>query len=146
LLQADGKVLIGGEFTSYNGTTANHIARLNTDGSLDTTFNSSNIITGPVYAMAMSPTAPLNFSHASNGTTNEDDQVVNLGQQTSGTVSVTYNMTVGPDQMQVYYGDTNVAREPEYCCLTRVPLPVQATWFCLLVRPVALPPTSSPWS
>ena len=38
-LQPDGKVLIGGDFTSYNGTTRNHIARLNSDGSLDPTFD-----------------------------------------------------------------------------------------------------------
>jgi len=37
--QSDGKTLIGGSFTSYNGTSINKIARLNTDGSLDTTFN-----------------------------------------------------------------------------------------------------------
>jgi uncharacterized delta-60 repeat protein len=38
-VQTDGKVLIGGYFTSYNGTVRNRIARLNSDGSLDTTFN-----------------------------------------------------------------------------------------------------------
>jgi uncharacterized delta-60 repeat protein len=38
-LQTDGKILIGGNFTLYNGITRNKIARLNTDGSLDTTFN-----------------------------------------------------------------------------------------------------------
>lgn len=38
-LQSDGKVLIGGSFTSYNGVPINRIARLNTDGSLDDTFN-----------------------------------------------------------------------------------------------------------
>ena len=38
-LQADGKIIIGGNFTSYNGTTINRIARLNVDGSLDATFN-----------------------------------------------------------------------------------------------------------
>ena len=35
----DGKVYIGGDFSSYNGTAVKGIARLNTDGSLDTTFN-----------------------------------------------------------------------------------------------------------
>ena len=35
--QSDGKMIIGGNFTSYNGTARNRIARLNTDGSLDTT-------------------------------------------------------------------------------------------------------------
>lgn len=38
-LQADGKVLIGGSFTSVHGVTRNGLARLNTDGSLDTTFD-----------------------------------------------------------------------------------------------------------
>jgi uncharacterized delta-60 repeat protein len=38
-VQTDGKILIGGEFTDYNGTTRNRIARLNADGSLDTSFN-----------------------------------------------------------------------------------------------------------
>jgi len=38
-LQTDGKIIIGGSFSSYNGTEQNHIARLNTNGSLDTSFN-----------------------------------------------------------------------------------------------------------
>jgi uncharacterized delta-60 repeat protein len=38
-IQSDGKILIGGNFTSVNGLTHNRIARLNTDGSLDATFN-----------------------------------------------------------------------------------------------------------
>lgn len=38
-IQPDGKIIIGGYFTSYNGTNRNHIARINTDGSLDLSFN-----------------------------------------------------------------------------------------------------------
>ena len=38
ITQADGKILIGGDFTTFNGTARNRIARLNADGSLDTTF------------------------------------------------------------------------------------------------------------
>jgi uncharacterized delta-60 repeat protein len=38
-LQADGKILIGGSFTGVGGQTRNRLARLNPDGSLDTTFN-----------------------------------------------------------------------------------------------------------
>jgi uncharacterized delta-60 repeat protein len=38
-VQSDGKVLLGGHFDTYDGTTPqNNIARLNTNGSLDTTF------------------------------------------------------------------------------------------------------------
>lgn len=39
LLQPDGKIIIGGKFSSVNGTTRNRVARLNTDGKLDTSFN-----------------------------------------------------------------------------------------------------------
>ena len=37
-VQSDGKILVGGSFTSYNGTAQNYISRLNTDGTLDTDF------------------------------------------------------------------------------------------------------------
>jgi len=40
-IQSDGKILIGGYFTTYNGTNRGRIARINTDGSLDTTFLAS---------------------------------------------------------------------------------------------------------
>jgi len=38
-VQPDGKIVIGGDFTTVNGTNLNHIARLNQDGSVDNTFN-----------------------------------------------------------------------------------------------------------
>ncbi len=38
-VQANGKILITGNFTNYNGAQRWGIARLNTDGSLDTTFD-----------------------------------------------------------------------------------------------------------
>jgi uncharacterized delta-60 repeat protein len=38
-IQSDGKIIIGGNFTKYNGMTMNHIARINTDGSVDPSFN-----------------------------------------------------------------------------------------------------------
>ncbi len=38
-LQSDGKVLVGGTFTTFDGTNRNGIARLNANGRLDTGFN-----------------------------------------------------------------------------------------------------------
>ena len=38
-LQPDGKIIIGGVFSAVSGTTRNNIARLNADGSLDTSFD-----------------------------------------------------------------------------------------------------------
>jgi len=50
-IQSDGKIIVGGDFTTFNGYAANYLTRLNTDGSKDTTFNpggfgSSGIVTG----------------------------------------------------------------------------------------------------
>ncbi|MFN2623782.1 MAG: hypothetical protein ABR611_13170 [Chthoniobacterales bacterium] len=38
-IQADGKILIGGYFTAINSVPQNHLARLNSDGSLDSSFD-----------------------------------------------------------------------------------------------------------
>ena len=38
-IQADGKIIIGGDFAAIDGQERNNIARLNADGSLDTTFD-----------------------------------------------------------------------------------------------------------
>ncbi len=38
-IQADGKILVGGDFTTLGGQPRNHIARLNADGTLDSAFN-----------------------------------------------------------------------------------------------------------
>jgi len=37
-IQTDGKIICGGSFTTYNGTPANYIIRLNSDGTIDPTF------------------------------------------------------------------------------------------------------------
>ena len=54
LLQPDGKIIIGGSFTSFNGSAAGKLIRLNADGSRDFTFNTSiGASTGIVHAIAM---------------------------------------------------------------------------------------------
>ncbi len=52
-LQGDGKVVVGGQFTAYDGTSRPRIARLNADGSLDTTFAPGAGFDAPVAAVAM---------------------------------------------------------------------------------------------
>jgi uncharacterized delta-60 repeat protein len=41
VVQPDGKILVGGYFTTWNGTTVNCIVRLNSDGTRDTTFTTN---------------------------------------------------------------------------------------------------------
>jgi len=107
-VQPDGKVLIGGDFTMIDGIPRNYLARLDTNGAVDTTFDPGATLTGPVYALALPQSLVLNFTHTASGNSNEDDQVLNLGNFTSGTLTVNYNMFSVPDDMRIFYGDTNV--------------------------------------
>ncbi|MCP3887443.1 MAG: delta-60 repeat domain-containing protein [Desulfobulbaceae bacterium] len=51
--QADGKILIGGEFTEVDGITNNYIARLSSEGVLDTSFNPGSGPNNIVYAITL---------------------------------------------------------------------------------------------
>ncbi len=53
VVQPDGKLLIGGGFTSVNGVPRNRIARLEADGELDIQFDPGQGASGPVYAIAL---------------------------------------------------------------------------------------------
>ena len=75
VLQPDTKAIIGGEFTNYNNTlfsnTPNRIARLNSNGSLDTSFNIGTGFSALVNTLAYQPDGKIIvggwFSHY-NGT------------------------------------------------------------------------------
>jgi uncharacterized delta-60 repeat protein len=51
-VQPDGKIIVGGHFTTYNGTSINRIARINVNGSLDTSLNTGSGTSGAVFALA----------------------------------------------------------------------------------------------
>jgi uncharacterized delta-60 repeat protein len=55
-LQPDGKVLVGGEFTNYNGTPRQNIVRLNDNGKLDPSFDPTGAgLNKPVHVLALQP-------------------------------------------------------------------------------------------
>lgn len=53
--QPDGKVVVVGEFTTFHGQAHNRIVRLNTDGTLDTSFDVGTGANGIVYAVVVRP-------------------------------------------------------------------------------------------
>jgi len=55
LRQADGRLLIAGNFTTYNGISRARIARLNADGSLDLSFDPGAGVNGTVNVMVLQP-------------------------------------------------------------------------------------------
>lgn len=58
-LQGDGKILAGGDFTTYNGSTRNRLVRLNVDGSIDSGFNTGTTANNWVYAITWQPEGRL---------------------------------------------------------------------------------------
>lgn len=54
-VQPDGKILIAGAFTNFNGVAACRVARLNPNGSLDSTFDAGTGPNSQVNALALTP-------------------------------------------------------------------------------------------
>ncbi|MFU8844478.1 MAG: delta-60 repeat domain-containing protein [Bacteroidales bacterium] len=52
-LQSDGRILIGGHFTEYNGVSRNKIARINSNGNIDNSFDPGTGMNGVVRSIAM---------------------------------------------------------------------------------------------
>ena len=106
-VQPDGRVFIGGEFTHVGGIARNHLARLNTDGSLDTSFDPGHGLDGPVYAAALQRDGRVLFagdfqtaSDVSLGRIaryNPDGSLDQNFQPGSGADDPIYNLNVQPD-------------------------------------------------
>ncbi|HPU90412.1 MAG TPA: InlB B-repeat-containing protein, partial [Spirochaetota bacterium] len=99
-IQSDGKIMIGGGFSHYNGTPVNHIARVNIDGSLDTTFNQGSGCTGYVKALAIQSDGKIliggSFS-SYNGTSREKIVRVNA----DGSIDTTFDPGSGAQDWPV---------------------------------------------
>jgi uncharacterized delta-60 repeat protein len=54
-LQDDGRIIVGGAFTSYNGVPRNFLARLDPDGALDESFNAASGPSGPLSKVLLLP-------------------------------------------------------------------------------------------
>ena len=52
-LQSDGKIIIGGTIKNVDGTSKNAVARLNSNGTLDTTFNVILSTTATIYVVVI---------------------------------------------------------------------------------------------
>ncbi len=94
VLQADGKVLVGGGFSSYNDTVRHGIVRLNTDGSLDASFDSGSGFNSSVQCLSLQPDGKIlvgGFFTNYNGT--EQNRIVRLN--TDGSLDPNFNSGSG---------------------------------------------------
>lgn len=96
LIQPDGKIIIGGGFNNYNGTPRNRIARLNPDGTIDTSFDPGKGVDKDVFTIALQPDGKIiiggNFK-SYNGTTKNRIARINV----DGTLDASFDIGVGPD-------------------------------------------------
>lgn len=59
VLQPDGKLVITGEFSTYDGVSRKGIARIQPDGSLDNSFHPGEGVSGSIYDIALQPDGRL---------------------------------------------------------------------------------------
>lgn len=116
-LQPDGKILIGGAFNTYNGTSVKRVARLNADGTLDKTFKLDKEIDGLVFTIVLQPNGKIlvgGYFNSFNGKTrfggitrlNADgsfDKSFNPGE--GALFSSVYAITLQPDGKILIGGD-----------------------------------------
>ncbi len=98
--QSDGKILIGGNFSYVNGVAKNRLARLNQDGSVDSSFNPTLVqgsysSTTFITAMIVQPDGKIliggNIATGINGTTNNGLFRLNADGTTDSSFSATLN-------------------------------------------------------
>lgn len=83
-IQPDGKIIVGGNFTAYNGVVVGRLVRLNTNGSLDPTFNTSiGATTGIIYEITVQQNGSIiivgSFTKYNNVTTNRIARILPNG-------------------------------------------------------------------
>lgn len=96
--QPDGKILIGGRFGNYNGVSRNGIARLNSDGTLDTTFNIGTGVNNSIYSIAVQTDGKILISGlftSYNGVTRNKFAQIN----SDGTLDTAFDPGTGPDSV-----------------------------------------------
>lgn len=94
----DGKIFVGGSFTTYKGTSQLYITKLNSNGSLDTTFNSETNILGLQYQAA------INTLSDSFGVNNITGEVYASNQAASVAFGGLIAYTSGGSINQYFYG------------------------------------------
>ena len=103
-VQGDGKVLIGGSFTSYNDGSdhsVGYIARLNTDGTLDSTFSPGTGFDNSIYSLAIQSDGKVlmggYFTSYNDGSDHSVGGIARLN--TDGTLDSTFSPGTGFDHI-----------------------------------------------
>jgi uncharacterized delta-60 repeat protein len=122
-VQPDGKILVGGDYTQYNGNSHPYLIRLNSDGSVDNTFDLNTGFNGTVYDIILQNdgkkiilgdfTSVDGNSHTRIVRLNDDGSIDNTFNSGTGFNGTTYSGLIDEGQILVvgaffeYSGQTN---------------------------------------
>ncbi|HEY0045294.1 MAG TPA: T9SS type A sorting domain-containing protein, partial [Flavobacterium sp.] len=101
-MQSNGKIVVGGYFTSYNNLPFNRILRLNLDGSIDTTFNAGSGADYGVLTITEQTDGQLLISglfSSYNG--NEIEKIARMGPD--GEFDSSFHPGMGPDNIVLHH-------------------------------------------
>jgi uncharacterized delta-60 repeat protein len=101
--QPDGKLLIGGDFENVNGIRKSAIARLNEDGTLDTTFTIGAGFFGDIYSIAVQPDGKIIIGGLFSGDSNLFPAYAAARLNSNGSFDVNLNGGNGPNFAFVVY-------------------------------------------
>jgi uncharacterized delta-60 repeat protein len=93
-LQADGKILIGGSFSQVNSVNRGNFARLNADGTVDTSFNPPGGANGAVYEIASQANGKVVVGGAFTGTNFDTNHKYLARLNADGTLDNTFNTVI----------------------------------------------------
>lgn len=92
---ADGKLIIAGHFTSFNGSSANRIIRLNADGTIDSSYLTGTGLNKNVEHVRLAPDGDLMVSLQADSGTYDGDAVTGvLRLNSDGTLDETFSAPV----------------------------------------------------
>lgn len=118
-IQGDGKIVIGGSFTSYNGITKSNIARLNIDGSLDTSY--TVIVDNIIYALKLQSDGKI-LAGGSFSTCNNSFATKVCRINSTGTVDTTFKTTTNGTIRSIYIqSDSNIIIAGEFTSVDSFP-------------------------
>lgn len=124
LLQSDNKIILVGDFEKVNGTIRNDIARLNTDGTVDCSFDSQTGTDGPILDAVIQPDGNIvivgdfdgyngavrdQFARVLNGSSSPNNSIKFNGSNQDAGLGTWFNYQNFTISMWVKPGSTQVA-------------------------------------
>ncbi len=102
MVQPDGKIIIAGAFNKYNGTNVKSLVRLNTTGSIDTSFNTATGVERAINELILEPSTnkPIIGGEFTLFGTTAVKKLIRL--TTTGTLDTTFNIGTGTTDSATY--------------------------------------------